>query len=83
MDKLLYAKLYEAFVPVDATPESLAASEAADPYFDRLLKAMPLREADEIWNAAIRVGTADQENDFAHGVRLGIRLMLDVLGTEQ
>ena len=76
----LYQTLYDAFVPVERTPEECAAAEAADPYFDRLRSLVSHREADEIWAAAVDLGAVNGTRDFICGFRLGARLMLGVLG---
>ena len=77
--KGLYSALYNAFVPVTETPEDRAAVEAGEPYFRCLRELVYLREADQIWGAAVEIGAADLENSFAHGFRLGVRLTLDAL----
>lgn len=52
-----------------------AAMKCAEPQYDRLCAAMEDKIADEIWDAALDIGSAGQEPIFLNGLRLGIRLM--------
>ena len=40
---------------------------------------MGIQRADEIWLAAVRVGSEEQRANFASGFRLGGQLLLEVL----
>lgn len=78
MDDLLLT-LFEAFDAQEASPEEKAAIRAADPIYNRAREKLTRDELDELWSAALRVGSADVETSFVRGFRLGARLMLEVL----
>ena len=63
------------------SPEQKEAIDRAAPWAKRLeeLAASPA-EFDSIWCAALDIEQADHPVWFARGVRLGARLMLEVLG---
>ena len=63
------------------SPEQKEAIDLAAPWAKRLeeLAASPA-EFDSIWSASMEIGQSDQPVWFARGVRLGARLMLEVLG---
>ena len=61
------------------TPELQRVYEETQPCYDELCQAVGIQRADEIWLAAVRVGSEEQRANFASGFRLGGQLLLEVL----
>lgn len=79
--KTIFKILFDAYEEKES-PESRAAVEAAQPIMDEMERKLTWEEYNRFWDAAMDVGTADEEASFARGFRLGARLMLDVLREE-
>lgn len=65
-----------------ASPAEQRALQEAAGTMERVGKKLTPEEADAVWAAAMQVGTADTQECFVRGFRLGARLMLDVLAED-
>ena len=64
------------------TAARLGADVTILDHMERVGKKLTPEEADAVWAAAMQVGTADTQECFVRGFRLGARLMLDVLAED-
>lgn len=81
MKKVLF-ELFNALDMDDISPEEVAALDQAESICETVREKLTLREFDEFWDAAVRVGTAQIKTSFAKGFSLGARVMIEVLKEE-
>ena len=74
--------LFSVLDPPWASPAEQGALQEAAGTMERVGKKLTPEEADAVWAAAMPVGTADTQECFVRGFRLGARLMLDVLAED-
>ena len=74
--------LFSVLDPTSASPAEQRALQEAAGTMERVGKKLTPEEADAVWAAAMQVGTADTQECFVRGFRLGARLMLDVLAED-
>ena len=81
MKKVLF-ELFDALDMDDISPEEVAALDQAEEICQKVQEKLTLEEFDQLWGAAICVGTAGIKTSFAKGFRLGARVMIEVLKEE-
>ncbi len=74
--------LFSVLDHTSASPAEQRALQEAAGTMERVGKKLTPEEADAVWAAAMQVGTADTQECFVRGFRLGARLMLDVLAED-
>ena len=78
MEKILF-DLFEALDDGNITSEEENALQQVEKICQNIQEKLTLQEFNEIWGAALQVGTARTKNSFAKGFRLGARVMMEVL----
>lgn len=74
--------LFSVLDHTSVSPAEQRALQEAAGTMERVGKKLTPEEADAVWAAAMQVGTADTQECFVRGFRLGARLMLDVLAED-
>ena len=78
MEKVLF-DLFEALDDGNITLEEENAVRQVEKICQNIQEKLTLKEFDEIWGAALQVGTARTKSSFAKGFCLGARVIMEVL----
>lgn len=83
MDAILKTLFMALDEQQENSPEVKAALAAAEPIVQATRDKLSREEFDQVWTAAMNVGTADVETCFVRGFRAVARVMLEILREEE
>ncbi len=74
----IFSILYQAVLELPPTEEQKAVTRKMEPVHSRLNDLVGDDAGDEIWGAAIEVGTADSADCFHRGFAMGFQLQAEL-----